>query len=247
MKEKLLPVKPSDYPSRGLLKEQDSVVEEHLATDVKEAFIAEQKIGNLEAANELLRQQGREDKLTGLLNRRGLEEEVLKRQMEQEEQAVIVFLDIDNYKSFNSKYGEAGGDAALIAVAQALKDIFRKAGGGREPDLIARWGGEEFVVYLPQVQADKVLQSLMGKDRVARILIPFTVKVKSNKGQEKEMNEKITFSGGISEFRPKQLENLIEDLSDKINETSKVMKLAKALRKNRIILNPQLAKLKYLP
>jgi diguanylate cyclase (GGDEF)-like protein len=85
------------------------------------------------------------DPLTDLINRRGLERE-LKRALAYVKRygtsAVLVYLDLDGFKSINDRHGHAAGDAVLKAVAMVLARQVRAS------DLVARLGGDEFVVLL---------------------------------------------------------------------------------------------------
>jgi len=96
---------------------------------------------------ETLREQSIRDPLTGLYNRRYLEE-ALQHEMAsaQRHQTTIgvIMLDADHFKSFNDTYGHDFGDQVLQAIAQVLK------GGTRLSDLACRYGGEEFTLILPQ-------------------------------------------------------------------------------------------------
>ncbi len=100
---------------------------------------------NLSTENRTLHMQARTDVLTGLLNRRALDE------LEQEvaanadgawTQFAVLFVDIDHFSNFNHRYGDAAGDAVLRSVAHAVRK------GARDSDLAFRKGGEEFVVAL---------------------------------------------------------------------------------------------------
>jgi len=81
------------------------------------------------------------DQLTGLLNRRGLEE-MAARMMDEEERVTLFFLDVDNLKQINDTFGHLRGDLTLKNVAQALAC----AVGPR--DVVGRIGGDEFVAVL---------------------------------------------------------------------------------------------------
>ncbi|MDQ8155151.1 MAG: diguanylate cyclase [Gemmatimonadota bacterium] len=85
------------------------------------------------------------DELTGLANRRGFaffaEAEVARARREKLN-PVVVFADIDGLKQINDTHGHAAGDLAIRVVAQAFKSILR------ESDIVARWGGDEFVALI---------------------------------------------------------------------------------------------------
>lgn len=83
------------------------------------------------------------DQLTGVLNRRGLEEQMvreMKLARRRNQTMALLFIDIDNFKMINDRHGHAEGDRALREVADLLSSSFR------ESDLVARMGGDEFVV-----------------------------------------------------------------------------------------------------
>jgi len=86
------------------------------------------------------------DALTGLYNRRWLEENaprLIARFNRSPEDLSVIMLDVDHFKRFNDKYGHAAGDQVLSTVGRVLKSRLRPT------DLAARYGGEEFVVLLP--------------------------------------------------------------------------------------------------
>ncbi len=104
------------------------------------------------------------DGLTGLWNRRQLElrcREELDRAVRFNRSVGLVFIDVDKFKDVNEEWLHPGGDAVLVEVARRL------AGATREIDVVARWGGEEFVLLLPEtdlggsiVLAEKVRRSV---------------------------------------------------------------------------------------
>ena len=85
------------------------------------------------------------DSLTGLLNRRGFETQVKKQLADGTKSAVMLILDIDNFKKVNDVLGHPKGDVLLQQVGNCLKQQFR------ESDLLARLGGDEFTVFLSDV------------------------------------------------------------------------------------------------
>jgi diguanylate cyclase (GGDEF)-like protein len=91
--------------------------------------------------------EARIDSLTGLSNRRALEEVLaaeISRAQRFAHQLAIVVLDLDRFKEINDSFGHAAGDVMLRAVSQLLSSL------ARQGDTVARWGGEEFVVVLPE-------------------------------------------------------------------------------------------------
>ncbi|HEY2865611.1 MAG TPA: diguanylate cyclase [Pyrinomonadaceae bacterium] len=86
------------------------------------------------------------DSLTGLLNRRYIEErltEEINRSERSGEPVTLLMLDVDEFKSYNDRYGHPAGDEALELIGQILRENLRGA------DVAARYGGEEFSVLLP--------------------------------------------------------------------------------------------------
>lgn len=94
------------------------------------------------------------DPLTELNNRRGFFEAavpVWSTGLRHNRNMSIVVLDLDRFKAFNDDYGHAMGDKALVTVARELRRI------GRVGDVAARWGGEEFVLFLPETNLDEAV------------------------------------------------------------------------------------------
>jgi diguanylate cyclase (GGDEF)-like protein len=124
------------------------------------------------------------DPLTGLLNRRRfgnfLEKEfAMTRRYKTPLSCIMV--DIDKFKSINDEFGHSVGDSVLQEIAQIIRKTFR------EIDIIARWGGEEFVILLPRVKKEGALESAK---RFKEIIVKHTFSKISDK--------KITISIGVA-------------------------------------------------
>ncbi|AMB44904.1 MULTISPECIES: GGDEF domain-containing protein [Methylobacteriaceae] len=110
------------------------------------------------------------DWLTGLANRRGLFTAMSRRAglSPSPLRCAILMADIDHFKAINDTYGHDGGDAALVGFAERLRGAMRK------DDLVARWGGEEFLVVLDQADAT-VAAAVAERLRKSVAGQPFTV------------------------------------------------------------------------
>lgn len=109
------------------------------------------KIATLEAELAQAQQASREDFLTKLLNKRGIEEYLNIKEAEFERHArkyCVAMLDLDHFKTINDRYGHEAGDAVLLAFAKILKEEARIS------DIIGRYGGEEFLVILGDTEID---------------------------------------------------------------------------------------------
>ena len=110
-----------------------------------------QRTDELQAANEYLAVAARNDALTGLLNRRGFTEEAdleIQRGHRSGRSFAVVLADVDRFKDFNDRFGHSCGDQVLQQVAGLLK---RRT---RDVDCVARWGGEEFILMLPEAELE---------------------------------------------------------------------------------------------
>ena len=130
----------------------DTSLLEHLAVKVSLC------LSNV-AAHEKLRLLANRDPLTGLLNRRVMED-ILKREFARairyKKSLSVIFIDLDDFKSVNDTYGHDQGDDLLKYVAEQLIKM------SREIDVVARFAGDEFVVILPETSSENA-ENLMSR------------------------------------------------------------------------------------
>lgn len=168
------------------------------------------------SANRKLRRMAITDSLTGLFNRRHmthLVERELARFQRNGHPVAFIVLDIDHFKSINDEHGHETGDHVLEDVASIIKAQLRTQ------DLVARWGGEEFLAVLPdtnlqnaQVSAERVREALLTQDWLAP--------------NGKRID--ITISAGVSEFRRD------DDLNSAINRADRALYRSKDGGRNRV-------------
>jgi diguanylate cyclase (GGDEF)-like protein len=159
------------------------------------------------------------DPLTGLLNRRYLEErlgEEFERSKRHRFPMSFLMIDIDNFKEYNDRYGHQAGDLALEITAQCLKSALRSA------DVASRYGGEEFSILLPQTSATEAL--------VIAERIRSRVEKSSYPHGESQPGGAVTVSIGISAFGPK-----LETPSSIIGAADHALYVAKSRGKNCVV------------
>jgi len=113
----------------------------------------------LQAALHRLNEQAATDQLTGLPNRRYLWEALsaeLMRARRKQTPLAVILLDIDHFKQFNDRWGHEAGDLVLKNVSYAIRTVVRGS------DIVARHGGEEFVIVLPEADAEIALARAEG-------------------------------------------------------------------------------------
>ncbi len=109
----------------------------------------------LHVRNAQLEQVSRTDILTGLYNRRHLEEQLTRQHAAARrgrDQLSVILLDIDHFKRVNDTYGHSAGDQVLCTFANRMTQQLRSG------DITGRWGGEEFLVILPATDADGAMR-----------------------------------------------------------------------------------------
>lgn len=118
---------------------------------------------------ETLQNQSIRDSLTGLFNRRYLEESLereLHRSARNQQSLGIIMLDVDHFKQFNDTFGHLAGDAVLRELGQFLQSHVRKS------DIACRYGGEELILILPEASLEIVLERAQAiRERVKHLQV----------------------------------------------------------------------------
>ena len=152
------------------------------------------------------------DPLTGLYNRRRIEEILDASRLTEQLSGTglgVLLCDIDHFKSVNDEFGHFAGDRTLVRIGQLLKDHFRRG------DAVGRWGGEEFLVVLPNLtQAEAEVISENFRARIERETHP-------PKG-------KLTVSLGLAMIRPD------ETAESLLKRADRALMLAKQNGRNRL-------------
>lgn len=145
-------------------------------------FLLRRELRLRQQAEDELKQRASTDVLTGLANRRKLDEVLnleWNRAMRAGKPLSLLVIDVDYFKAFNDRHGHPGGDAALRIVAGALALSVR-----RPADFVARYGGEEFVAVLPETDlegaravAEKIRAAVQALPLFADDTQPLTVSI----------------------------------------------------------------------
>ena len=172
-----------------------------ISRDITERKQAEEKIHN----------QAFYDSLTQLPNRRMLDDRMhheMAASKRSGRYCALMFLDLDNFKPLNDLYGHAVGDMLLIEVAQRISSCVR------EMDTVARFGGDEFVVMLSEMDVDKessTAQARIVAEKIRIILAkPYVLTIKVKGNTEIKFEHHCTSSIGVvmfinHEYSPEEL------------------------------------------
>jgi len=129
------------------------------------AVVSLHDITDLNKARKKLHYLAYHDDLTGLANRRlfhDLLKQDISRAERNREKTAVLFLDLDNFKQINDRYGHQAGDKLLIELAATLHHRLR------DSDILCRWGGDEFVIALPEI-ADSEMACRVAK-KICRVV-----------------------------------------------------------------------------
>jgi len=169
-------------------------------------------------------ERAKTDTLTGLPNRRALEEFFRTAQiaaMEQGDDVSALLIDIDHFKRFNDEFGHGVGDQVLRLMAKVLREQVR------EIDLPARYGGEELIVVLPS--ADLATCTAIA-ERIRRSI----AECKMTRRSTGEALPGITVSIGVAQFQGG------ESMADLIDRCDQALYLAKKTGRNRVVTETEL-------
>jgi diguanylate cyclase (GGDEF)-like protein/PAS domain S-box-containing protein len=137
---------------------------------------------------ETLREQSIRDPLTGLFNRRFMQESLNRELLRSKRKKLplsIVFLDLDHFKRFNDTFGHDAGDKVLRSVAETLKAHYRA------DDVVCRYGGEEFAIILPESTSEEAAKRSDGlREKIRQVRIR----------HEGKMLDGITLSMGVAAY-----------------------------------------------
>lgn len=153
---------------------------------VEQRASLQQQSAELAEALERIRTLATHDELTGLPNRRAALEHMQRElavRTRLEPRMTVALIDIDHFKRINDTHGHAGGDAVLRRFSEEAQSMLR---GG---DILARWGGEEFLLVMP---ATGVEQAVAALTRIRSTVLALAF-------DEVQAGLKVTFSAGVSE------------------------------------------------
>ncbi|WP_312212577.1 GGDEF domain-containing protein [Pseudescherichia sp.] len=160
------------------------------------------------------------DPLTGLYNRRGLQNKIDNLLTHDDGRQFVLLLDIDHFKAYNDHYGHMMGDQALIRVSAAIRDAVRSR------DIVARFGGEEFMILLSDVDLE---HARVTAERIRQQV--FDLKIPHMFNESVATN--VTVSIGIAPL-------LDEDIEDALGKADKALYEAKHLGRNHILVSGDL-------
>lgn len=173
-------------------------------------------VGYFYRSSKTLEQDAHTDPLTGLLRRSQfllLAEQVMKASRRQDSLFSLLMVDIDDFKHINDTYGHHAGDLVIQALSDTLKEELR------ESDLIARWGGEEFLILMPEINET---EAIVAANRIRERCSEKHVRVNGH-------DIRFNISGGIRESTG----HILLDIS--LEEADQCLYLAKGAGKNRIV------------
>lgn len=180
---------------------------------------AEQRMSELQLQLDEASRLMRHDQLTGVLNRRGLEETFDKeaaRARRHGSPLSLALLDLDNFKQLNDTFGHRTGDDALVHLATIIRQCLRPQ------DTISRHGGEEFILLYPDTTVEQAQAALVRLQR----------ELTRNFFLTHERKVLITFSAGVTEWNPD------DTVDSTVQRADAAMYKAKQAGKNKVVAHP---------
>jgi diguanylate cyclase (GGDEF)-like protein len=175
----------------------------------------------LEEANRSLSQMVTVDGLTGVLNRRIMDElleRAWRRAMRDKTPLSLIMIDVDHFKDYNDRFGHLAGDRCLISVANTLRSSLR-----RPDDFIVRYGGEEFLVFPASAPVD-VAAELAERLRVTVEQLPMEAPLS-------EERRRVTISAGVA-----GLDSISKGtVADVMERADRALYAAKKAGRNRVV------------
>ena len=200
------------------MQKQTQNTRDELTCAQERAKLAQARVSELEKHLEETSALITHDTLTGVLNRRGLDDvmtQEISRAQRTQQKLCVALLDLDNFKRLNDSYGHDAGDAALKHLTQTCKNSLRPQ------DSVARYGGEEFVIVLPGANAEE------GQIVLQRVQRALTKAIFMHNNQKLL----ITFSAGVTELSP------ADTIDALIKRADSAMYAAKQSGKNRVLVS----------
>lgn len=163
-----------------------------------------------------IRQMAFNDPLTSLANRRLLVDhlhQAIASNKRTERHGALIFLDLDNFKALNDSQGHAAGDLLLVEVAARLKQSVR------EVDTVARFGGDEFVVLVMDLDSDEAVaisEAMRIAEKIrARLAEPYILSIQAEGQLDTVVEHHCTASVGVTLFAARETDlDAILDLAD---------------------------------
>ncbi|HAM63941.1 MAG: hypothetical protein A2Y20_02600 [Firmicutes bacterium GWF2_51_9] len=182
---------------KRFVRKDGSIVWTHLTASMiyheleKKSFILAilQDISDKKRAEEEMLYLNFHDHLTGLYNRRFYEEELRRLDIQRNLPITLVMIDANGLKLMNDAFGHEAGDQSLKKIAEALKRVCR------QDEIIARIGGDEFVILLPKTQkqdADEIVRRIhlsVSMEKVENIILSVSIGSATKSDQETTMRD----------------------------------------------------------
>lgn len=205
----------------NIMSETQKMVSENQTLE-KKLEKSSSKMLELKSEMEAVREEAFTNSLTGIANRKRFDLEVVRlvaETRENDEHLSIIFMDIDHFKSFNDAYGHQIGDQVLRLVARSFKE------GLKGRDFACRYGGEEFVIILPQTPFE-------GAAKVANILRETIMGKEIRNRKTGETLTRVTISAGVAEFDKNN-----EEIQAWIDRADKALYQAKRKGRNCVVVS----------